>query len=71
MALDISSSTLGAAIGLRQAQGQVDFGVKTLNQTAQQQDQALATLLQGSTGASPSGGGNVTATRGQNLNIVV
>ncbi|WP_167525153.1 hypothetical protein [Roseomonas genomospecies 6] len=70
MALDISSSTLGAAIGLRQAQGQVDFGVKALSQTAQQQDQAVATLLQGgSIGSSP--GGNVTATRGQNLNIVV
>lgn len=70
MALDISSSTLGAAIGLRQAQGQVDFGVKTLSQTAQQQDQAVATLLQGGSGGS-SPGGNVTATRGQNLNIVV
>lgn len=68
MALDISSSTLGAAVGLRQAQGQVDFGVKTLSQTAQQQDQAIATLLQG---GSSSAGGNVTATRGQNLNIVV
>lgn len=71
MALDISSSTLGAAIGLRQAQGQVDFGVKTLSQTAQQQDQAVATLLQGGSDGSSSGGGNVTATRGQNLNIVV
>ncbi|WP_175426505.1 hypothetical protein [Azospirillum brasilense] len=70
MALDVSSSTLGAAIGLRQAQGQMDFGVKTLNQTAQQQDQAIATLLQGGSDASSSGG-NVTATRGQNLNIVV
>ena len=71
MALDISSSTLGAAVGLRQAQGQMDFGVKALNQNAQQQDQAIATLLQGSSDGSSSGGGNVTATRGQNLNIVV
>ncbi|WP_200479095.1 hypothetical protein [Azospirillum brasilense] len=70
MGLDISSSTLGAAVGLRQAQGQIDFGVKTLNQTAQQQDQAIATLLQGGSDGA-SAGGNVTSTRGQNLNIVV
>lgn len=68
MALDVTSSTMGAAIGLRQAQGQADFGVKALSQSAQQQQQAVATLLQP---ASNSGGGNVTATRGQNLNIVV
>jgi hypothetical protein len=48
----------------------MDFGVKTLNQTAQQQDQAIATLLQGGSDGA-SAGGNVTATRGQNLNIVV
>lgn len=64
MSLDVTSSTMGAAIGLRQAQGQFDFGVKTLNQAAQQQEQTVATLLQ-------SGGGNVTETRGQNVNMVV
>lgn len=68
MALDVTSSTLGAAIGLRQAQGQADFGMKTLNQSAQQQQQAVTSLIQP---AANSGGGNVTATRGQNLNIVV
>ncbi len=68
MALDVTSSSLGAAIGLRQAQGQADFGMKTLNQSAQQQQQAVTSLLQP---AGSSSGGNVTATRGQNLNIVV
>lgn len=73
MALDVtSSSSVGAAIGLRQAQGQADFGMKTLNQSAQQQQQAVASLLQPAAGGAGSGGGgNVTATRGQNLNIVV
>jgi hypothetical protein len=72
MALDVTSSIMGAAIGLRQAQGQADFGVKNLSQNAQQQQQAVASLLQpgGNTGGNASGG-NVTATRGQNLNIVV
>jgi len=64
MSLDVTSSTMGAAVGLRQAQGQFDFGVKALNQAAQQQEQAVATLLQ-------SSGGNVTETRGQNVNMVV
>ncbi|MBP2294474.1 hypothetical protein [Azospirillum rugosum] len=68
MALDVTSSSMGAAIGLRQAQGQADFGMKTLNQSAQQQQQAVTSLLQP---AGSSAGGNVTATRGQNLNIVV
>ncbi|WP_449234249.1 hypothetical protein [Azospirillum doebereinerae] len=54
-------------MSLRQAQGQFDFGVKALNQNAQQQEATVATLLQGDS----SGGGNVTATRGQNLNITV
>lgn len=68
MAFDVTSSTAGAAVSLRQAQGQYDFGVKTLNQAAQQQEATVATLLQ----SGPSGGGgNVTATRGQNLNITV
>ncbi|MCG5238507.1 hypothetical protein [Azospirillum doebereinerae] len=67
MGLDVTSSTAGAAVGLRQAQGQFDFGVKALNQNAQQQEAAIATLLQGDS----SGGGNVTPTRGQNLNITV
>ncbi|CAO3432777.1 hypothetical protein [Azospirillum doebereinerae] len=67
MGLDVTSSTAGAAVSLRQAQGQFDFGVKALNQNAQQQEATVATLLQGDS----SGGGNVTATRGQNLNITV
>lgn len=67
MALDALSSTAGAAVSLRQAQSQYDFGVKTLSQDNQQQAAAVTTLLQG--GA--NGGGNVTPTRGQNLNISV
>jgi len=66
MGLDVTSSTAGAAMGLRQAQGQFDFAVKALNQNAQQQEAAVATLLQGE-----SGGGTVTPTRGQTLNITV
>ncbi|RJF77293.1 hypothetical protein D3877_26135 [Azospirillum cavernae] len=67
MAFDVTSSTAGAAVSLRQAQGQYDFGVKTLSQDNQQQAAAVATLLQGGS----NGGGNVTPTRGQNLNISV
>lgn len=67
MGFDITSSTAGAAIGLKQAQGQFDFGVKALNQNAKQQEATVATLI----GGADSGGGNVTATRGQNLNITV
>lgn len=67
MAIDsISNSTLGAAVSLRQAQGQADFGVKALSQNAAQQQQTVASLVEPA-----GGGGNVTATRGQNLNIVV
>lgn len=69
MGFDVASSTAGAAVSLRQAQGQVDFGVKTLNQTAKQQEATVTTLLQG--GTDGGAGGNVTPTRGQNLNIVV
>ncbi|AWU95370.1 hypothetical protein [Azospirillum ramasamyi] len=64
MGMDITSSTAGAAISLKQAQGQMDFGVKTLNQIAEQQQAAVTALMEGG-----SGGGNVTPTRGQNLNI--
>lgn len=60
-----TSSTAGAALGIRQGLDRVDFGVKALNQTAAQQQQTVTTLLQG------AGGGNTTETRGQNLNIVV
>ncbi|MFD1627015.1 hypothetical protein [Azospirillum griseum] len=67
MAFDVTSSTAGAAISLRQAQSQFDFGLKTLNQDNQQQAAAATTLLQ----AGSSGGGSVTPTRGQNLNISV
>ncbi|AWB07403.1 hypothetical protein A6A40_20430 (plasmid) [Azospirillum humicireducens] len=66
MGMDITSSTAGAAMALKQAQGQMDFGVKALNQNAELQQAALATLVEGG-----SGGGNVTPTRGQNLNITV
>lgn len=69
MSIDATSSSMGAAIGLKQAQGLFDFGVKALNQNAQQQEQAVAALLQ--TSGPASGGGNVTATRGQNVNMVV
>lgn len=58
-----TSSTLGAALSIGQARSQADFGVRALSQTAEQQQQAVTTLLQG--------GGNVTETRGQNLNILV
>lgn len=67
MGIDATSSLAGAAVSLRQAQGQQNFGVNSLKQAAQQQETAVATLLQGASG----GGGNVTATRGQNLNITV
>lgn len=67
--MSIDSTSMGAAIGLMQAKGMFDFGVKALNQNAQQQEQTVAALLQ-SSGPS-SGGGNVTATRGQNVNMVV
>lgn len=66
MGMDIASSTAGAAIALTQAQGQMDFGVKALNRNAEQQQATVATLVEGG-----SGGGNVTPTRGQNLNISV
>lgn len=66
MGMDITSSTAGAAIALKQAQGQMSFGVKALNQVAEQQQATVEALVQGG-----SGGGNVTATRGQNLNIAV
>lgn len=70
MAMDVTSSTLGAAFSIRQAQGQYDFGLKALNQSSQQQESSIATLLQGG-GGGGSAGGSVTETRGQNLNIVV
>lgn len=68
MALDATSSSLGAALAVRQGLSQADFATKALSQTAQQQDAAVATLLAAGGGTA---GGNVTPTRGQNLNIVV
>jgi hypothetical protein len=65
MSLDIASSTMGAALGLKQAQGQFDLGVKLLSSTAEQQQQSITALL------SPGAGGSVTETRGQNVNLVV
>ncbi len=67
MAFDVTSSTAGAVVSLRQAQNQFDFGIKTLSQDNQQQAATVSTLLQGAS----SGGGSVTPTRGQNLNISV
>lgn len=67
MAFDVTSSTAGAAISLRQAQSQFDFGIKSLSQDSEQQAATVSTLLQGGS----SGGGAVTPTRGQNLNISV
>lgn len=64
-----ASSTAGAAVSLRQGMAQMAFGVKALNQTAQQQQDVVTTLLGGGSGGAQ--GGNVTETRGQNLNIVV
>lgn len=73
MSLEIGSSTMGAAIGLKQAQGQVAFGVKALGMAADQQQQSITALLSPGTGAATGSGagGNVIETRGQNLNIVV
>ncbi|KAA0592550.1 hypothetical protein J2848_006165 [Azospirillum lipoferum] len=70
--MDITSSTAGAAMALKQAQGQMNFGVKALNQNAEQQQATVEALMQSGGGAGDgSGGGNVTPTRGQNLNITV
>lgn len=66
--MDVTSSTAGAAIALNQAQNQMNFGVKALSQNADQQQATVAALVQPEGG---SGSGNVTATRGQNLNITV
>lgn len=68
--MDVTSSTAGAAMALKQAQGQMNFGVKALNQNAEQQQATVEALMSGS-GAGGSAGGNITPTRGQNLNITV
>ena len=70
MVSDISSSTAGAALSIRQGLNQQNFGVKALADSAQP-EAAVAALTQQSGGGQSGGGGNVTATRGQNLNIVV
>lgn len=57
----LSSSTLGAAVGIQQGRVQEDTAIKSLKSEADSQQSAAAALL----------GGNVTATRGQNLNILV
>ncbi|MBP2299079.1 hypothetical protein [Azospirillum picis] len=67
MGLDITSSTAGAAIGLKLAQSRMDFGVKALSANADQQQETIAALIDPAGGA----GGSVTPTRGQGLNIVV
>ncbi|WP_029009786.1 hypothetical protein [Azospirillum halopraeferens] len=70
-----ASSVTGAAVAMRQAFGQMNFGITALNQTARQQQDAVTALLGGSTDAGATGGpasdGTVTETRGRNLNIVV
>lgn len=66
MSMDVTSSMAGAALGLRQAMGQVDFGVKAMNRTADAEQATLTTLLEGA-----ASGGNVTETRGRNVNILV
>ncbi|HYH19091.1 MAG TPA: hypothetical protein VD995_10775 [Azospirillum sp.] len=69
--MDITSTTAGAAVALRQSMTQMDTGMKMLGSSAQQQG-AVTALLAGGTGGAPAGtGGNVTETRGQNLNILV
>lgn len=69
--MDVTSTTAGAAVALRQSMAQMDTGVKMLGNAAQQQG-AVAALLAGGTGGAPvAAGGNVTETRGQNLNILV
>lgn len=68
MGVDGTSSSIGAALGVRQGLVQADFAAKALSQTAQQQDATVTTLLASGDGAP---GGSVTPTRGQNLNIVV
>ncbi len=65
---DVTSSSLGAAVALQQGQVRQEQGVRALNQTAQQEQQTVTALLGGASGGS---GGNVTETRGQNLNITV
>lgn len=75
--MDVTSSTAGSMVALRQAQGQADFGIRSLQANAQQEAGVAALVgaaagpaVTGGTGGSSSGG-NVTETRGQNLNIVV
>lgn len=73
MVSDVTSSSAGAAMAIRQGMSQQNFGIQALAQSAQQGD-AVAALAQQASGGAPaggSGGGNVTPTRGQNLNITV
>jgi hypothetical protein len=62
----VSSSTLGAAVGLQQASTQMSTAVKALKTNADAEQATMAALVSGA-----SDGGNVTATRGQNVNLVV
>ena len=68
MVSDVASSTTGAALAIRQGLNQQAFGVAALAQSAQPAA-AVGALTQQNGGG--QGGGNVTPTRGQNLNIVV
>lgn len=72
MVSDVTSSSAGAAMAIRQGMSQQNFGMQALAQSAQQGND-VAVLAQQAAGSSSggSGGGNVTPTRGQNLNITV
>lgn len=70
MISDVSSSTTGAALAIRQGLNQQNFGLQALAQSAQPQG-AVAALTGQADQSGGQGGGNVTPTRGQNLNIVV
>ena len=67
MSISSTTSMLGAALGIQQANTAQNFALRALSDNHAQQDAAIMTLLQGTTSA----GGSVTETRGQNLNILV
>lgn len=72
MVSDVGSSSAGAALAIRQGFNQQNFGLQALAQSAQPQGAVAALTGEAEqSGGGQSGGGNVTATRGQNLNIVV
>jgi len=58
----ISSSMFGAAVSVQQLSTQMETGLKAMKETSDSQQAVLSSLLTG---------GNVTETRGQNVNILV